>query len=107
LSEINAGEERGHWIWYVFPQLSGLGHSASSRMDGIDGVAEAENYLRDPLVRSRLLTIATAVAEQVSQGWHEKYMSSANSGRCSQHLAERRPRWRRASRIVCGTSIVG
>jgi uncharacterized protein (DUF1810 family) len=68
LSEISAGGKRGHWIWYVFPQLSGLGHSASSRTYGIDSVAEAEDYLRDPLLRSRLLTIATAVAERVSQG---------------------------------------
>jgi uncharacterized protein (DUF1810 family) len=68
LSEIRAGEKRGHWIWYVFPQLSGLGHSAASRTYGLDGIAEAEDYLRDPLLRSRLLTIATAVAEQVREG---------------------------------------
>jgi uncharacterized protein (DUF1810 family) len=67
LSEIRAGGKRGHWIWYVFPQLSGLGHSAASRRYGIDGVAEAADYLRNPLLRSRLLTIATAVAEKVSE----------------------------------------
>lgn len=67
LSEIRAGGKRGHWMWYVFPQLSGLGHSAASRTYGIEGIAEAEDYLRDPLLRSRLLTIATVVAEQVEQ----------------------------------------
>ena len=67
LSEIQAGGKRGHWIWYVFPQLSGLGRSTPSRTYGIEGVAEAEDYLRDPLLRSRLLTIATAVAEQIKQ----------------------------------------
>jgi len=65
LSELRAGGKRSHWIWYVFPQLSGLGQSAASQMYGLDGVAEAEEYLRDPLLRSRLLTIATVVIEQV------------------------------------------
>ena len=65
LSEIQSGEKRGHWIWYVFPQLAGLGHSTASREFGIDGVAEAEAYLRDPVLRGRLLTIAIAVEEQV------------------------------------------
>ena len=65
LSEIRAGGKRSHWIWYVFPQLAGLGHSAPSRTYGLDGVVEAEEYLRDPVLRSRLLTIATAVTEQV------------------------------------------
>ena len=66
LSEIHAGGKRSHWIWYVFPQLSGMGHSAASRAYGLDGVEEAEEYLRDPLLRSRLLTIASAVAEQLA-----------------------------------------
>ena len=68
LAEIRAGAKRSHWIWYVFPQLSGLGHSAASLMYGLDGLAEAEEYLRDPLLRSRLLTIATAVAERLRNG---------------------------------------
>jgi uncharacterized protein (DUF1810 family) len=68
LAEIRAGGKRSHWIWYVFPQLSGLGHSAASRMYGLDGVAEAKEYLRDPLLRSRLITIASAVAEHIGQG---------------------------------------
>jgi uncharacterized protein (DUF1810 family) len=68
LAEIRAGAKRSHWIWYMFPQLSGLGHSAASQMYGIDGVAEAEAYLSDPLLRSRLLAMATAVAEGLRQG---------------------------------------
>ena len=68
LSEIRAGGKRSHWIWYVFPQLSGMGSSAASRTYGLDGVGEAEDYLRDPLLRSRLLTIASAAARQVDGG---------------------------------------
>ena len=46
LSEIHSGGKRSHWIWYVFPQLSGMGYSAPSRTYGLDGVREAEEYLR-------------------------------------------------------------
>jgi len=68
LAEIQGGRKLGHWIWYVFPQLAGLGHSGMAQTYGIDGVAEAEAYLRDPLLRGRLLTIALAVAEQLRRG---------------------------------------
>jgi uncharacterized protein (DUF1810 family) len=67
LSEIRAGGKRSHWIWYVFPQLAGLGRSALSQQYGVDGIAEAEDYLRDPLLRSRLLAIATAVHEKLGR----------------------------------------
>ena len=68
LREMQAGSKQGHWIWYVFPQLSGLGASSMSRTYGIRGLVEAEEYLRDPILRSRLLDATTAVAEHVSQG---------------------------------------
>src|SRR5262245_48977505 len=67
LSEIRRGGKRSHWIWYVFPQLAGMGHSAMSQRYGIDGVEEAEDYLRDPVLRSRLSTIAAAVVEQLDR----------------------------------------
>jgi uncharacterized protein (DUF1810 family) len=66
LSEVHAGGKRSHWIWYVLPQLSGMGHSTASRTYGLDGVQEAEEYLRHPLLRSRLMAIASAVAEQLA-----------------------------------------
>jgi uncharacterized protein (DUF1810 family) len=65
LDEIHSGGKQGHWIWYVFPQLSGLGMSAFSRTFGIDGEDEAIEYLRDSELRSRLLTITSAVAERL------------------------------------------
>lgn len=67
LSEIREGGKRSHWIWYVFPQLAGMGHSAMSRTYGLDGIDEAEEYLRDPLLRSRLLAISTAIAEHLDR----------------------------------------
>jgi uncharacterized protein (DUF1810 family) len=45
LDEIRSGRKQGHWIWYVFPQLSGLGTSALSRTFGIDGEEEAIEFL--------------------------------------------------------------
>ena len=68
LAEIQGGRKRGHWIWYVFPQLAGLGRSAMSQAYAIDGITEAEAYLRDPILRRRLLTITLAVAEQLRRG---------------------------------------
>jgi uncharacterized protein (DUF1810 family) len=68
LAEIRAGRKRGHWIWYVFPQLSGLGMSHMSRVYGIRDLDEAEEYLRHPVLAQRLLTISTAVAEQIRRG---------------------------------------
>jgi uncharacterized protein (DUF1810 family) len=68
LAEIRAGGKQGHWIWYVFPQLYGLGTSSLSRAYGIRGVEEADAYLRDPVLRSRLIEITSAVAEQVESG---------------------------------------
>jgi uncharacterized protein (DUF1810 family) len=68
LREIQSGRKRGHWIWYVFPQLSGLGASTASQTYGIRDVAEAIAYLDDPVLRSRLLTTTTAVAVRVKGG---------------------------------------
>lgn len=68
LAEIRAGEKQGHWIWYVFPQLAGLGRSGPSLRYAIADLAEARAYLQHPELRSRLLAITSAVAEQVRQG---------------------------------------
>jgi uncharacterized protein (DUF1810 family) len=68
LAEIQSGRKQGHWIWYVFPQLSGLGVSTASQTYGISDVAEAVEYLHDPVLRSRLLTMTTVVAERANSG---------------------------------------
>lgn len=68
LREIRSGAKTGHWIWYVFPQIAGLGLSPAAREFSIEGEDEAAEYLRDPELRSRLLSITTAVAEQLRAG---------------------------------------
>ena len=65
LDELRSGGKRGHWIWYVFPQIDGLGSSPQSQRFALQGQEEAEAYLRDPGLRARYLTIASTVAEQL------------------------------------------
>lgn len=68
LDELRAGRKRGHWIWYVFPQISGLGTSDASLTFAIDSQEEATEFLRDSELCSRLLAIANVVAEQLRTG---------------------------------------
>lgn len=65
LAEIRSGCKRSHWIWYVFPQIEGLGHSATARFFALCGLDEACAYLRDPVLASRYQEITGAVAEQL------------------------------------------
>jgi uncharacterized protein (DUF1810 family) len=60
LSEIRSGQKRSHWMWYIFPQFDGLGFSSTSRRYSIKSVAEAEAYLRHPILGPRLLECARA-----------------------------------------------
>lgn len=63
LAEIRAGRKQSHWIWYVFPQLKGLGRSHMCARYGIDGIGEAKAYLADETLRSRLVEISQALLE--------------------------------------------
>ena len=61
LAEITAGEKQSHWIWYVFPQLKGLGMSWTSEFYGIADPDEARAYLADPVLGARLREISSAL----------------------------------------------
>jgi uncharacterized protein (DUF1810 family) len=61
LSEIKAGRKRTHWMWYIFPQIDGLGVSSTSRRYAIKGLDEARAYLDHPILGPRLLECAEAV----------------------------------------------
>ncbi|MBM2574833.1 DUF1810 domain-containing protein [Jannaschia sp. Os4] len=61
LAELEAGRKRTHWMWFVFPQLRGLGRSDMAWRYGIDGADEARAYLADPVLRDRLARGATAL----------------------------------------------
>jgi uncharacterized protein (DUF1810 family) len=67
VAEMQAGRKRSHWIWYIFPQLAGLGHSSMAVQYGLQGIAEATAYLRDPVLRERLLIITRIVSAHLQQ----------------------------------------
>ena len=61
LAELRSGRKRSHWIWYVFPQIDGLGRSSTARRYAISGLAEAKAYLADDTLGPRLLECAQAL----------------------------------------------
>lgn len=61
LREIQNGRKRSHWIWYIFPQVAGLGMSSTSQYYAISGLDEARAYLREPTLRAHLLEISSAL----------------------------------------------
>lgn len=61
LAELRGGRKRSHWMWYVFPQMAGLGFSAMSQRFGIRSLDEARAYLEQPVLGSRLRECAEAV----------------------------------------------
>ncbi|GAB3909246.1 DUF1810 domain-containing protein [Larkinella knui] len=61
LTEIKNGRKQGHWMWYIFPQLSGLGYSEMARFYAIHNLKEALAYLDHPVLGSRLLEISNAL----------------------------------------------
>ena len=61
LEEIRSGMKLTHWIWYIFPQLKELSYSSTARYYGIDGRGEAEAYLKDDVLRGRLIEISEAL----------------------------------------------
>ena len=61
LEEIKAGKKKTHWVWYIFPQMAGLGISDKSWYYGIHGRSEAEEYVKHPILRERLVEVTEAV----------------------------------------------
>lgn len=61
LRELQKGRKRSHWMWYIFPQLKHLGYSYNSKFYGLSGKDEAEAYLEDPLLGSRLREVSNAI----------------------------------------------
>jgi uncharacterized protein (DUF1810 family) len=67
LDEIANGRKRSHWMWFVFPQLRGLGRSPTAERYGIAGLAEARAYLAHPLLGARLRACVEAALEHSGQ----------------------------------------
>lgn len=63
LAELRAGSKRSHWMWFVFPQVAGLGRSATAQHFAISGLDEARAYLAHPVLGPRLVECAQALVD--------------------------------------------
>lgn len=61
LSEIRSGRKYSHWMWYIFPQIAGLGFSSTAQFYAISSLQEAKDFLADPYLGSNLLEISNAL----------------------------------------------
>ena len=75
LSEIKSGRKQSHWMWYIFPQIAGLGFSSTSRFYAIKDFAEAEEYLNHPILGERLIKISEALLEIEGKTAHQIFGS--------------------------------
>jgi uncharacterized protein (DUF1810 family) len=71
VGELRRGRKTGHWMWFIFPQVAGLGSSATSRHFAIASLDEARAYLADPVLGSRLRSCAAQLLELSGQSADE------------------------------------
>ncbi len=75
LEEIRSGRKRSHWMWFIFPQIKGLGRSETARFYAIDNLQEAQAYLEHPLLGKHLLEISEALLGIEGKSAHEIFGS--------------------------------
>jgi len=75
LAELRAGDKRSHWMWFVFPQLAGLGFSAMAQRYAISGLDEARTYLAHPALGPRLRACTDAVLAVEGRSAHQIFGS--------------------------------
>ena len=83
MTELRAGRKRSHWMWFIFPQLKGLGRSATAQFYGIDGLEEAREYFAHPLLGPRLLDCTQTVLRHTGQTAHAIFGSPDDLKFCS------------------------
>jgi len=71
MQEIQDGKKRSHWMWYIFPQLRGLGSSSMAHIYGISGIDEAQAYLEHPWLSGRLHEICLALLHHKDKSVYE------------------------------------
>ena len=75
LSEIRNGRKQSHWMWYIFPQVAGLGRSTTAEYYAIKSKEEAKSYIEDPVLGKRLIEISQALFQiesddaEMVMGW--------------------------------------
>ncbi len=82
LAELRAGHKRSHWIWYVLPQIAGLGRSALSQRYGIGSLAEARAYLAHPLLGARLRECVAALNTHRGQRSAVQVLGGIDATKC-------------------------
>jgi uncharacterized protein (DUF1810 family) len=82
LAELRAGHKRSHWIWYVLPQLRGLGMSGMSQRYGIGSMAEARAYLAHPLLGPRLRECVAALVAHRGRRSAVELLGSIDALKC-------------------------
>ena len=75
LDEVTRGRKQSHWMWFVFPQLAGLGHSEMSRRYAISNPVEARSYLEHPVLGPRLRACFAALLGVTGRSAHEIFGS--------------------------------
>ncbi|WP_353643564.1 DUF1810 domain-containing protein [Mesorhizobium sp. WSM2239] len=83
LEELKAGQKRSHWMWFIFPQLRGLGSSSMAEFYGIGSLAEAKAYLDHPLLGPRLVRCASTVLALEGRPLHAIFGSPDDMKFCS------------------------
>src|SRR5688572_21582036 len=78
LSEIRNGRKESHWMWYIFPQVKGLGSSSMAQRYAITDIEEAVAYLRHPILGSRLIEISSALLELKTNDAYQVFGSPDN-----------------------------
>ena len=83
LAELKAGRKQSHWMWFVFPQIAGLGHSPMAQHYAIQNLPEARAYLAHPLLGARLQECTQAVLDVEGKSAHEIFGSPDDLKFCS------------------------
>ena len=73
VAELRAGKKRSHWMWYIFPQMRGLGRSSMAEMYGIAGLDEARRYLEHEVLGKRLREVCEAILGLSTDDAHEVF----------------------------------
>jgi uncharacterized protein (DUF1810 family) len=79
LAEIKHGKKRSHWMWYIFPQIKGLGLSETSKFYAVNDLSEAEAFLQHPLLGGRLVEICNELLALDSNDAHAIFGSPDDS----------------------------
>src|SRR5262245_39126432 len=74
-AELQEGHKRGHWMWFVFPQIKGLGYSPTSRLFAISSLEEARAYMRHPILGPRLIECTKLVISNSGLTIHQIFGS--------------------------------